>query len=56
MASDSKRRKFFEALKVHTEVISREQNLFALQFQYIATLANCNKVSINSHQLITISG
>jgi len=35
---------------VSPEVIIWEQNLFALQFQYTVTLANCNKV-ISSSQL-----
>ena len=43
MASDREPRTIFEAPEVLPEVIFWEQNLFALEFQYIVTLANCNK-------------
>jgi len=50
MASDSEPKNLFSLLtptslqKSYLE--GREQNLLALQFQYIVTLANCNKTSI----------
>jgi len=48
MAIDSEPRKFLAIPEVPPEVIlwRGEQNLLALQFQYVVTLANCNKASI----------
>ena len=46
MASDSERRKFFEAPRPLQKSHFGDQNVFLLQFQYKKTLANCNKASI----------
>jgi len=46
MASDTEPRKYFEAPRSLQKSYFGKQNLFALQFQYIVTLANCNKASI----------
>ena len=48
MAIDSEPRKILALPDVPPEVIFGRggQNLLALQFQYVVTLANCNKTSI----------
>jgi len=47
MASDREPRKFFELPpRSLQKSYFGDQNIFALQFQYIVTLANCNKTPI----------